>query len=203
MKKFVVIISIFLSAIIINISYSQTKEKEKEKDSKAVKDESREKDKKVSGSIPDGYGAIKWGSLLSDVKKGITGKLSYSDDRQVIISKDGDLEYRYGFFHESTKPEGKFLYLSMTFPYLSLDDVKNKLESKFGKATSEVITNNQGAMAWDSEKTLIILWVDRYENKPYSRRITYLGKEIARELNDAQKKVFNKTEIEIINKLNP
>jgi len=197
MKKAIVCALFASLSLFVTDIYSQSKDV-KEKDGK----EKEKKSVTVTG-ITDGFGNLKWGTPLSEVKKGILGKLYYTDDRQIVISRDGELEYKYGFFYDNTKPEGRFFYVSLGFPYLSIEEVKSRLESKFGKPTSETVSKNQGAMAWDSEKTIIILWVDSYENKPFSRRITYLGKEIARELNEFQKNVFNKTELDIINKLNP
>ena len=197
MKKTAVLLVIISIYLLPSGLFPQPKDA-KEKDAKGTGSE-----KKSATGITDGYGTLKWGTLLNDVKKGITGKIYYTDDRQVIISRDGEMEYRYGFFFDDARGEGRFFYLSLGFPYLSLDEVKNRLETKFGKPTGETVIKNQGALAWDSDKTLIILWVDNYENKPFSRRITYLGKEIARELNEFQKKAFNKTELEIIKKLNP
>jgi len=63
--------------------------------------------------------------------------------------------------------------------------------------------NKQGAVAWDSEKTIIVMWVDKYEDKSFCRRITYVSKNIAKEQNNYHIKIFNKTEMEIIKKINP
>lgn len=60
----------------------------------------KEQTKKSEGSvIPLGYGEAVWGSFLTDVKEKISGRLVFTDDKTIIISKDGDLEYRYGFFY--------------------------------------------------------------------------------------------------------
>jgi hypothetical protein len=65
------------------------------------------------------------------------------------------------------------------------------------------MNNFQGALAWNGEKTIIIMWVDRYEDKPYCGRITYVSKEISKELNEYNLRVFNRVEREIIRKLTP
>lgn len=159
-------------------------------------------------NIPDGYGNLKWGTVLSNAKTNITGKIVYTDEKKVILTKDGELEYKYGFFFiepdtTESAAEGKLFYISIRFPYLSFDEVKAKIEGKYGEPTSENLKNNQGAIAWDSEKTILIMWVDRYENKPFCPKLIYVSKEIAKQLNEYQIKVFNKTEIELIKKLNP
>ena len=174
-------------------------------------------DKKGSAALPGGYGSLTWGTLLSQARKNITGKLIYTDEKSIIISRDRELEYRYGFFYTETATagtgkkddtskapeEGKLFYVALSFPYLSMDDVKKKLQEKYGEPTNENITDNQGALAWVSDTTIIVIWVDRYEKKAYSRRITYLSRKIARELNKYQENVFNATELELIKQLKP
>ena len=178
--------------------------------------------------IPDGYGNLTWGMYLSDAKGKITGVLSYTDEKKVIVAKDRELEYLYGFFYkepsaeaqtakkeetktatdkqpETTqeKDEGKLFYVSMSFPYLDKDKVYEKLKAKYGQHTGENIKDNQGAIAWDSENTIVIMWVDRYEKKPYCRKIIYISKKISQELNEYTNTIFNKSEIDLINKMKP
>lgn len=84
-----------------------------------------------------------------------------------------------------------------------MKEVMEKMQTKYGEATMSNIKDNQGALAWDSEKTIVIVWIDRYEKKPFCRRITYLSKEIAKELNTYVEQVFNKAELDLIKQLNP
>jgi len=192
-----------------------------------------DQDKKAEGTpLPSGYGEALWDSYLTDTKDKISGRLIYTDDKTIIISKDGDLEYHYGFFYqdplitgesteitaepenradntseqpgaEEIKDEGKLFYVSLKFPYIDKDLVYNKIKEKYGIHTSEDIKNNQGAMVWDSDKTVVLMWIDRYEGKPYCRRIVYVSKEISARLNEYHYTIFNKREIELIKKLNP
>jgi hypothetical protein len=178
------------------------------------KDDRPRESKSSQGSknIPDGYGSLKWGALTSASKGGVAGKIIYTDEKKVIVSRDGDIEYLYGFFYvdpavaqpaKDAKNDGRLFYVAVSFPYLALDDVKKKIEAKYGAASGEAIKKNQGALLWDSDKTTIILWVDEYEGKPYCRKITYVGKEIAREINEYQQKVFTTGELKILEGLNP
>lgn len=178
--------------------------------------------------IPDGYGNLSWGIYLSEAKDKIAGALTYTDDKRVIVSKDKELEYHYGFFYKEPsadkaeikkeetaagtdkqaetvqeKDEGRLFYVSISFPYLDKDKVYEKILKKYGKHTGENIKDNQGAIAWDSQNTVIIMWVDRYEKKPYCRRIIYISKPISKELNEYTNTIFNKSEIELIKKMNP
>jgi len=101
------------------------------------------------------------------------------------------------------KDEGKLFYVSMNFPYLDKDKVYEKIEKKYGKHTGENIKDNQGAYAWDSKNTVVIMWVDRYEKKPFCRKIIYISKPISEELNEYTGTIFNKSEIDLLKKMNP
>lgn len=223
MKRMLIIVVLFA----MTASYGQEKKEIKE----PAKDATREK--KVSSNIPNGYEAASWGVTLSDARDKIKGKLVYTDDKSIIISKDGDLEYYYGFFYvdpaletvetsrkgekegekkeaEKKEPpkegaekvdEGKLFYVALKFPYLSMEEVKKKIEEKYGPSTNENLEKMQGALAWNGVNTIVIMWVDRYENKPFCRRITYVDKKITRELSDYQFKVFNRVELAILKQL--
>ncbi|HPS56557.1 MAG TPA: hypothetical protein PK514_00490 [Spirochaetota bacterium] len=187
--------------------------------------------------LPVGYGDLAWGMYLSDARPKIAGVLVYTDEKKIIVSKDGDLEYRYGFFYidptvvedevpvtgtevktegtetvttdttaavtEEKKDEGKLFYVSLNFPYLDKDSVYNKIKKKYGVHSGDNIRDNQGAIAWNSDDTIIIMWVDKYKKKPYCRRVVYISKKISKELNDYTYKIFNKKEMDLIKKFNP
>jgi hypothetical protein len=169
--------------------------------------------------IPDGYGDVTWEMYLSDARDKISGVLTYSDEKTVIVSRDKELEYHYGFFYkepstdtttsnnetENTqeKDEGKLFYVSMNFPYLAKDQVYDKIQKKYGKHTQENVKDNKGAIAWNSENTIIIMWVDQYERKSFCRRIVYISKKVSSELNEYTYSIFNKTEIDLIKNMNP
>lgn len=192
----------------------------------------RDSDKRGSG--PAGFGSLQWGATLSAAKDGVSGKITFIDEKRVIITREGDIEYRYGFFFQdpaisgaapankngkkaaekadkkedkapaaADQPEAKLYYVLMRFPYLLMDEVKKKITEKYGEPNGETIKNNQGALIWDFDRTSIIMWVDDYEKKPFCRKITYIGKDIAKDVNDYQKKVFTSRELEIIRTLNP
>ena len=174
--------------------------------------------------IPDGYGDVTWEMYLSDAREKISGILTYSDEQTVIISKDNELEYHYGFFYKAPaadsartdaapnnnqaentqeKDEGKLFFVAMNFPYLARDQVYDKIQKKYGKHTSENVKDNKGVIVWNSENTMIIMWVDQYERKPFCRRIIYVSKKVASELNEYTYSMLNKTEIDLIRRMNP
>ncbi len=186
----------------------------------------------------DGFGNVKWGSSISDVKANVAGKISYTDDKKIIISREGDIEYQYGFFHKGietgesepvknvpaaaaketpgTKPnvpaakagesdikvkDSRLFFVSIRFPYLAKDEVKKKIEEKYGPSTGEDVKDNKGAIVWTSGTTTIIMWVDSYEKKPYCMKINYLSKDIAKEVKDYLNIIFTSREIEVLKKL--
>ncbi len=178
-----------------------------------------------TASIPGGYNSIGWGTRLSDARSKIRGKLVFTDDKTLILSREEsmeNLEYYYGFFYidpaveggtEGEKPagsdaagqekatDGKFFYVEVKFPYLAMEDVQKKISDAFGTYTDKNLIDNQGALAWKGESTIIIMWVDRYENKPYCRKITYIDSRITRELGDYRIRVFKNTELDILKKM--
>ncbi len=218
-----IFILLLLTVLLFSSLYSQ----------ETVETENRDQIKQSEESvIPSGYGEAVWGSYLTDVREKISGRLVFTDEKKIIKSRDGDLEYDYGFFYrdplltgeridvsdqadnasdntndavatEEVKDEGTLFYVSLKFPYLDQNLVYNKIKEKYGIHSSENIKDNQGAMAWDSDKTVILMWVDQYEGKPYCRRIVYVSKEIAAQLNEYHYAIFNKREIELIKQLNP
>ena len=224
---------LFLIIFLASAVYAQNKPAEKTDAKTETKTEKNDtiNDTKSDGKvekIPDGYGNLTWGMYISDARDKITGVLSYTDDKKIIVSKDRELEYYYGFFYKEPsaeketvkkeekadsgdkktepaqeKDEGKLFYVSLTFPYIDKDKVYEKIKAKYGNHTGENIKDNQGAIAWDSENTVIIMWVDRYEKKPFCRKIIYISKKMSKELNEYNNTIFNKTEIELLKKMNP
>jgi hypothetical protein len=103
---------------------------------------------------------------------------------------------------EQEKDEGRLFYVSINFPYLDKDKIYEKIQKKYGKHSKENIKENQGALAWDSDNTVIIMWIDQYNRKPYCKKIIYISKKISAELNEYTYSILNKTELEVYNKIN-
>ncbi|OHD66652.1 MAG: hypothetical protein A2176_05150 [Spirochaetes bacterium RBG_13_51_14] len=183
-------------------------------------------DTKTISAIPGGYENMTWGTKLSNAIDKIKGKIVFTDEKSIILSKEGELEYHYGFFYvdptlesadavkdsgkkeEEKKPgeqekadEGTLFYVALKFPYLTMAEVKKRIEDKYGPCTNENLHKNQGALAWNGNQTIIVMWVDRYEDKPYCRRITYVDKKITKELSDYQFRVFNRVELAILRQM--
>ena len=173
-----------------------------------------------------GFGGASWGQSISEVRKIVKGKIFFDDEKKLILSRDGEITYRYGFFAKMdadkapqeqpaanaaqpaaapavTGDESKFFYAISEFPYIALDRIREKLAAQYGEPTGDTVKKSQGALVWDSGTGAVIAWVDAYEKKPYCRKISYISKEIAKELNKYQSDVFSKKERDVIKNLIP
>jgi hypothetical protein len=46
----------------------------------------------------EGFGGLKWGISIAEARKGLKGKVVYDDEKRMIVTRDGEITYRYGFF---------------------------------------------------------------------------------------------------------
>jgi hypothetical protein len=187
-----------------------------------------------AGTLGNGYGEITWGSTLADVKGKVRGEITFTDNKTIIVSREGEITYRYGFFFQdpakapaapqpaaapgrqpAAQPAGgqaaappapadpKFFYSVVEFPYVSMDDITKKITETYGDPTARSIKDNQGALIWDSEKTTLVMWVDRYEGKPFCRKLNYYSKDIVTDLNEYYRQMFNRKELEVLQQMRP
>lgn len=174
----------------------------------AVKTETDQK----PGALPSGYADAVWGENFDTVKQKIKGKIVFSDEDRVIISKESGITYKYGFFYidpenvkdmQNSGSPARLFYCVVEFPYISADEIKKKVSEKYGEPVGENIKNNKGAMYWNSENTSIVIWVDQYEKKAYSRKVVYFDNKIIAELKDYKYRIFNKKELDAIKNFIP
>ena len=204
MKKHLAILITILAVLTVSFLFSQETQRE-------------------AAKLPEGYGDAKWGTSMDEVKSAIIGKITYTDDERIIITKDEHIEYRYGFFYKDPQkiaaeapnnepnnnpnneetPDKILYYVSVRFPYLPVDEVRAKLEAEYGAVTIDNVSKNKGAIGWLGEKTLALIYVNEYENKQYVAKVTYVSTDIIKQVNDYENSVFNKTEIETIRRLAP
>ena len=215
---------LFISAVLILLCFYQTnaqntavtpvKPAESTKTETTTTEAQPEKKEnvKTTNSLPAGYAETAWNEEYKTVKDKIKGKIVYSDEDRIIISRENGLTYKYGFFYidpEKVKDmpnaggPARLFYCVIEFPYIALDEVKNKVKEKYGEPVGENVKKNKGAVYWDSEKTSVVIWVDEYEKKPYSRKIIYFSKDIIKELKDYKFKLFNQKELDVIKNFLP
>jgi hypothetical protein len=205
----------------------------------------------------DGYSGVKWGSNMADAKKTLRGKIIFDDEKRIIVTRDGEITYRYGFVYKAAagenaapaqtpvqvtptpapavtpapagtspvpsssaaavptptpspaqiekrgEPETRLFYVITEFPYIALEDIRGKMTAEYGEPTGDTVSKAQGSVVWDSGKGVVIVWVDAYEKKPYVRKISYISKEIAKEMKENLAKEFNRREIDVIKKFVP
>ena len=178
----------------------------------AVTETDKKENTKANNQLPAGYAETAWNEEYKTVKDKIKGKIVYSDEDRIIISKENGLTYKYGFFYidpEKVKDmpnagnPARLFYCVIEFPYIAMDEIKNKVKEKYGEPVGENVKRNKGAVYWDSEKTSVVIWVDEYEKKPYSRKIIYFSKDIINELKDYKFRLFNQKELEVIKNFLP
>ena len=139
---------------------------------------------KTTARSIEGFNKTKWGDSLNSVKENLLGKITYTDEKKIITSRDGDIEYLYGFFRRESpqasetgetaaaEAEPRLYYVAVRFPYLAMDEVNRRIQDQYGPFTGETLKNNQGARIWESDKTSVVKWVDEYEKRPFSRKST-------------------------------
>ena len=176
-----------------------------------------------TANLPQGYGDARWGTTMDEVRSAIIGRLVFIDDERIIISRDGDIEYTYGFFYAEPQivtlmnPEiaaninpaseesnnSTLFYVSVKFPFLPIDQVRTKFEAQYGAVTIDEVNKNRGVVGWLSENTLALIYINEYEDKQYTARITYVSREIVNRLNEYVLTVFNQAELEVMRSLAP
>lgn len=212
---------LLIAVLVIPLSAQDKKNASKTEDKKAVKE-----DKKINTKVEDGFEGAQWNKLLSEIQSSIKGRLQYTDNKTIIISRDGEVEYTYGFFYiepekeedtagkektdktdkgekkadEKKADEGKLFYVSVGFPYVPVKEVRIRME-KYGDPTDERIVDKKGVIAWNGNKTIIMMMVDQYRNESYCRRIVYVNKEIIEDVKKEKERIFRKTEREVLEKL--
>jgi hypothetical protein len=209
---------ILIAVLVIPLSAQDKKGAGKADDKKTVKDE-----KKINVKVEDGFEGAQWNKLLSEIRTSIKGRLLYTDEKTILVSRDGEVEYTYGFFYiepekkedatnkektdktdnkadEKKSDEGKLFYVAIGFPYVPLKEVRSRLE-KYGDPTDERLVEKKGVIAWNGNKTIIMMWVDQYRNESYCRRIVYVSKDIIEEVKKEKERIFRKTEREVLEKL--
>ncbi|MBN1499775.1 MAG: hypothetical protein JW982_06465 [Spirochaetes bacterium] len=160
----------------------------------------------AKNNLPPGYGDVKWGSDFETVKAGVKGKLAFTDENKTIISKEGEITYYYGFFfrdpekvgeNKDAEAKAEYYFSSVEFPYSGLEMIKNKMIDKYGEPARENVKNNRGAYLWESDTTIIIVWVDAYENKPYVRKISYISRNVSEKIKQYFYDIFNQDKINV------
>ncbi len=97
----------------------------------------------------------------------------------------------------------RFFFVSSNFPFVPSKKLYNKLQKKYGKHTFSGGDEKRGAYIWDVENGFIVQWVESYKNKPYSRNVHYVSKEIREEIMQNLELYQNYKELQVIEKLIP
>ena len=218
-------IIVFILSVAFCVSlFAQAKTKNKTDNTKSAQKETKQtkeakkEDKKeaapktATSALPSGYGDVMWGNDYATVKNKVKGKITFADENKIIVSKDNEITYRYGFFYidpeilpdmKGAGEPARLFYSTIEFPYVAMEDIRSKITEKYGEPTGDNIKENRGALYWDGDKTSAIMWVDQYEKRGFCRKIIYFDKAIVSELADYKYKLFNKRELDVLKNLIP
>ena len=126
-----------------------------------------------------------------------------SPGKEILIRRAG-IYYRYLFYRKKNpekEPEtniierkerekqeqemnddARFFFVESNFPMVPTAMLLSKLSQRYGKYTSSSADKTQGFYLWDVPNGYLVQWVEAYEDKPYSRNIYYISKQIREEI---------------------
>lgn len=86
---------------------------------------------------------------------------------------------------DENKDKGsRFFFAESTFTMVPADDIYDLLKRKYGERTSSTYKEKEmrGAHVWDLDGGYLVQWVNPYLEKPYTRSIYYISKELRDEI---------------------
>ncbi len=156
---------------------------------------------KTTARSIDGFSKTKWGDSLNSVKNNVLGKITYTDEKKIITSRDGDIEYLYGFFVREAAPaadtgdtaaaatEPRLYYVAVRFPYLAMDEVKPAHpEISTGRLRARLLKTTRGPDLGLGKNAIVIGWTCTKRNQQSKDHL--LGKELAKGSQQVPEEVF-------------
>ncbi len=138
---------------------------------------------------------------------------------QYILIKRNNIQYRYNFyktpyevikinnheisFDEYDQTEAVLYQVRIILPFISAELLEQKIEASFGKKTKSTVDPKtlRGADIWDLEGGYIFLWYEPYNNKPFSRRIDFISKDLSTKILQESKDYFDSQEKQLLKDL--
>ncbi|MCS7205151.1 MAG: hypothetical protein NZ853_05600 [Leptospiraceae bacterium] len=174
-----------------------------------------------------GFAETPWNSAYSQVYDGFktlaTSNLTNerieivaAQKDQFILIKRNNILYRYNFYktpYEVAKLrnqnltqedhnliEGVLFQVKVLFPFIEANQVVEKIEAQYGKKTKSTVDPKtlRGVDIWDLPGGVIFVWYEPYNNKPYTRKIDYISKEISQRILEETKDYFDSKEKELL-----
>ncbi|RME92891.1 MAG: hypothetical protein D6767_02210 [Candidatus Hydrogenedentota bacterium] len=182
-------------------------------------------------TIP-GFDSIAWGTPYETVKERFR-VLARSEDakdpveilrdvpeREILIKRRG-IYYRYLFYKTPEKAKvqdsqqtiadnqkdqnpARFFFVSSEFDLVPAEMLYEKLKQKYGNRTGSTLDKNQrGAYIWEGEKGFLLQWLEPYQQKPYTRKLYYISKEIREQIKKDYEAYMSYRELKAIDSLLP
>lgn len=138
---------------------------------------------------------------------------------QYILIKRNNIQYRYNFYktpyevvkvnnHDITfedydQTEAVLYQVRIILPFISAGLLEQKIEAIYGKKTKSTVDPKtlRGADIWDLEGGYIFLWYEPYNNKPFSRRIDFISKDLSKKILEESKDYFDSKEKQLLKDL--
>lgn len=138
---------------------------------------------------------------------------------QYILIKRNNIQYRYNFyktpyevvkisnhnisFEEYDQTEAVLYQVRILLPFISAELLEQKIQASFGKKTKSTVDPKtlRGADIWDLEGGYIFLWYEPYNNKPFSRRIDFISKDLSKKILEESKDYFDSKEKQLLKDL--
>lgn len=136
-----------------------------------------------------------------------------------LLIKRNDITYRYNFYktpypvaklqnHQLSKEEHDqrpaLLYqVKVMIPFIDSQMINDKLTRNYGRRTKSTVDEKtkRGVDIWEKEGGFIFQWYEPYKEKPYTRTIDYLSKEMSARIMNEFEDYFDASEKELLRKL--
>ncbi len=119
---------------------------------------------------------------------------------EYILVKRNDILYRYSFYktpfevqrianHRLTREEwdqeeAVFFHVKVITPFIDAKLINERLENIYGQRTSTTVDEKtqRGANVWQLDGGLVFQWYEPYRQKPFTRTLDYLSREMAEQI---------------------
>ncbi|MDH4199987.1 MAG: hypothetical protein OEV66_06360 [Spirochaetia bacterium] len=84
----------------------------------------------------------------------------------------------------NNEASARLFFIESSFPYVPALELQKNIEAKYGPRNGGTLDDktNRGFYVWTLNSGYIIQWIDPYKQKPFSRSIYYVSKEILEEI---------------------
>ncbi len=96
----------------------------------------------------------------------------------------------------------RLFFVTLELPYILSEKIEQRVAAKLGSSKGRQVEKNRGLVWWETEQTLIIVWMDAVEGKSYTRKVDFIGKKIRDEIRKKQQEIDEKKQRSVLKDLN-